>query len=189
LNSANYPNFLCPNCRAVADLEADVEEADSEWDDGLDEAIEASKKDSNADVHAQSGTDADGDSEMIDSAGLGTTRHEAGTDTNGQLPIDEDSIALESHNNQPSHPVGPAPPVPVPIATSTLTPPRPIPPRKSSPGRYELVPGQTVADGPMTPRNDAGPFVLDGGAGQSSTNRDRGSTISVTNPPQDDERA
>ena len=172
----------------MADLEADVEEADSEWDDGLDEAIEASKKESITDVHAQSGTDADGDSEMVDSGGLETTSHEAGTVANGQLPINEDSIALESHSIQTSHIAAPSTPVPVPIPSSTLTPPRPIPPRKSSPGRYELVPGQTVADGPMTPRNDAGPFVLDGGAGQASTNRDRGSTISLTNPPADDER-
>jgi hypothetical protein len=42
----------------------------------------------------------------------------------------------------------------------------PIPGRNVSPGtrRYELM-TNGVSEGPQTPRNDAGPFVLDGGAG------------------------
>jgi len=38
------------------------------------------------------------------------------------------------------------------------TPPRAIPPRG----------GHINGEGPMTPRNDAGPFVLDGGAGRTA---------------------
>lgn len=48
-------------------------------------------------------------------------------------------------------------------SSSSLAVPRPIPGRAGGGGgRYDLSPGgQDV----MTPRNDAGPFVLDGGAG------------------------
>ena len=165
-----------------------MEEADSEWEDGLDEAIEASKQESKSDAHANSGTDADGDMEMPDAVGSETISHEAEASTTAQLPIDNESIALEGQNNQASASGGPVAPVSVPSAT--LTPPRPIPARKTSPsGRYELGLGQIVADGPMTPRNDAGPFVLDGGAGQSSAGRERGSTVSLANPTTGDDRA
>ena len=37
LESTRYPNFLCPNCRAQADLDADVEEEDLEDFDEFDE--------------------------------------------------------------------------------------------------------------------------------------------------------
>ena len=54
---------------------------------------------------------------------------------------------------------------------SSATPPRNIPPRTNSNSRFELSPAVNggVNDGPMTPRNDAGPFVLDGSAGRTTT--------------------
>jgi hypothetical protein len=52
-------------------------------------------------------------------------------------------------------------------SASALAAPRPIPGRAGS--SYELHPGTPGVEGPMTPRNDAGPFVLDGGAGRSSS--------------------
>ncbi|EPE10984.1 ring finger protein [Ophiostoma piceae UAMH 11346] len=33
LDSPQYPSFICPNCRAAVDLEADVEDPPEEWDD------------------------------------------------------------------------------------------------------------------------------------------------------------
>jgi hypothetical protein len=65
-------------------------------------------------------------------------------------------------------------------SSSSLSTPRPIPSRpgtarsQSSPDatQYALTPGNAPgAEGPMTPRNDAGPFVLDGGAGQQRGSR------------------
>jgi hypothetical protein len=35
--------------------------------------------------------------------------------------------------------------------------------------RYELTPGTLMTEAVMTPRNDVGPFVLDGGADRNST--------------------
>jgi hypothetical protein len=68
-----------------------------------------------------------------------------------------------------------ASPVSKPEPSGAVTPARPIPVRGHP--RTELSPGRAPDGGPMTPRNDAGPFVLDGGAGRSRAN---GSTESTT---------
>ncbi|KAB2581375.1 E3 ubiquitin-protein ligase DMA1 [Lasiodiplodia theobromae] len=39
INGPTYPQFMCPNCRMVNDLEADVSEPE-DWDDDLDEVLE-----------------------------------------------------------------------------------------------------------------------------------------------------
>src|SRR4051794_13024936 len=51
LNGPSYPHFLCPNCRAVADLEADVDEPFEEWDDAgsdIANALEESRREAAA---------------------------------------------------------------------------------------------------------------------------------------------
>lgn len=190
MNGSNYPNFLCPNCRAVADLEAEVEEAESEWDEDLEEAIEASKNETQQNGHGNESTDADGDSEMMDAHPPGPSTI-AEPVTNGHTRVEKESTPSQ-HHDTPALRQGPSPstiPASV-ISTSATTPPRAIPGRNESPStRIELAPGQVVADGPMTPRNDAGPFVLDGGAGRSSTGRDRGDAVSLNHPSADEEEA
>ena len=55
---------------------------------------------------------------------------------------------------------------------SSAVPPRDIPtPASSGSGtrRYELTPGPLSTENVLTPRNDVGPFVLDGGADRGST--------------------
>jgi hypothetical protein len=156
LNGPNHPNFLCPNCRAVADLEADAEEADSEWEDE-EEAIEASKKDSDPKVvskpQGNDSRDADGDLVM------------------GDRPVEPSATPIPAAVAATDSAVvvnGTAPAVEV-QRTGNTTPARPIPVR-TGPSRSELSPGRAVDGGPMTPRNDAGPFVLDGGAGRPRVN-------------------
>lgn len=174
----------------MADLEAEVEEADSEWEDGLEEAIEASKIENKQNGHGNESTDADGDSEMIDAHREGPTTT-AEPIANGHIRAEKESTPNQ-HHNIPVLRGGPsssAIPASV-ISASAITPPRAIPGRNESPStRAELAPGQVVADGPMTPRNDAGPFVLDGGAGRSSTGRDRGDAVSLNHPSADEEEA
>ncbi|KAK3045010.1 hypothetical protein LTS18_014790, partial [Coniosporium uncinatum] len=68
LNGSTYPNFLCPNCRAVADLEADVDDQVDEWDDDeeLEEALEESKEDPGA--KTTNGLDVIGERQSFESA-------------------------------------------------------------------------------------------------------------------------
>jgi E3 ubiquitin-protein ligase DMA1/2 len=169
----------------VADLEAEVEDVESEWEDGLEEAIEASKSETKQNGHGNESTDADGDSEMIDThtPGPSTTAEPI---TNGHVRGERQSTPNE-HHDTPARRRGSsqsAIPASV-ISTTAITPPRAIPGRHESPStRIDLAPGQVVADGPMTPRNDAGPFVLDGGAGRS-----RDDAVSLNHPSADEEEA
>jgi hypothetical protein len=57
-------------------------------------------------------------------------------------------------------------------SASSAVPSRNIPTPSSGNGdgtrRYELTPGPIATENVMTPRNDVGPFVLDGGANRGS---------------------
>jgi len=110
-----------------------VEEADSEWEDYLQDAIEASLGKEipappapPAQAPPAIPVDTDGDHEMGD--------------------------AIENTT-------APNPAPTVPPAGSASTTARTIPARS-----ILVANGVTNREGPMTPRNDAGPFVLDGGA-------------------------
>lgn len=208
LNGQTWPNFLCPNCRAIADLEADVEEHD-DWDESIEieQAIAASKNDTTAgagrEVNGlQESTKADGShgseahginhpTERLpadmdaaasrrartsrtqhipqpngdsDALSLSRASHHDSSDDAAALVHAASSLSLNDHD--PQHPDV--------QSSSSLSTPRPIPQRPgtahsiSSPEttQYALTAGTALhAEGPMTPRNDAGPFVLDGGAG------------------------
>jgi E3 ubiquitin-protein ligase DMA1/2 len=210
LNGQTWPNFLCPNCRAVADLEADVEEYE-DWDESIEieQAIAASKNYATAgadrDVSGlQESTSADDghgngahsiqhsadhlspDMDPPTSRRARASRTQQQAQTNGDSdalslshPSDHDSSddagglvhatsGLSLNDGDPQHQDL--------QSSASLSTPRPIPPRpgtarsNSSPEttQYALTPGTALhAEGPMTPRNDAGPFVLDGGAGQA----------------------
>jgi hypothetical protein len=176
-----YPNLTCPNCRASHDLEADIEETESDWeaeDPDLQQAIEASKQDSNIAPNpgqANNSTPA---------------RPRVSLDHEGDSPMPDavsDSVLL-SRTASMAAPARPAPTAPPPDAGPNLstinyldgivssepaviapspTPPRNIPPRMQN-QRHDLAGvNGIVVDGPMTPRNDVGPFVLDGSAGRS----------------------
>jgi hypothetical protein len=170
LNGATWPNFLCPNCRAVADLDADVEDP-GEFEDWDEEPQTNGSSSANAQAAAE-------DRHVTPRASVaplnGTTAENGRTDLSDlQQAITNISIQQE------------AAAIPIP-----QTPFRPIEPMTASvtqavsidrgPDGYNglsplylashdgLAPGH-VHDGPMTPRNDAGPFVLDGSAGRAGS--------------------
>lgn len=231
LNGHTWPNFLCPNCRAVADLEADVEDIQEDWDDSeeIEEAIVASRKESTAGAE-QNGDKSKEQAEeqsapsvtrlpaslrftnalrrKLDRATEAHAQERTSSATSPSLPLPvlgqrslsdgDDAVFLNQQSEQDNSREGTPQPngseqptgaaerlslndstedVP---STSSLSTPRPIPPRpatarsQSSPEttQYALTPGNgPVTEGPMTPRNDAGPFVLDGGAGQQRARR------------------
>jgi hypothetical protein len=170
LTGATWPNFLCPNCRAVADLDADVEDP-GEFEDWDEEPQTNGSSSANAQAAAE-------DRHVTPRASVaplnGTTAENGRTDLSDlQQAITNISIQQE------------AAAIPIP-----QTPFRPIEPMTASvtqavsidrgPDGYNglsplylashdgLAPGH-VHDGPMTPRNDAGPFVLDGSAGRAGS--------------------
>jgi len=209
LNGHTWPNFLCPNCRAVADLEADVDEeqevdeADWEEEDGIAEAIEESRRsEEQARANAAAGSSRAGGT-AEEPEGLRTPRAMLPVDQNQQNGDEElSTLALhalsltETTTNNSEQRASDSEDSPTPgdeddhptqvdiedASTSANVPPRDIPTPSASASagasasghgsdirRHELTPGPLSTENVMTPRNDIGPFVLDGGANRQST--------------------
>jgi pSer/pThr/pTyr-binding forkhead associated (FHA) protein len=160
LNSPQYPIFVCPNCRAGADLEADVEDPAENWDQT--DAPEPSGDD--VSVHAPNGHDglSNGDSSA---AGQDMTIMPAETpDVNDGPEVDPMELTV----NIPPPAETPETRGNLPHAVS-----EPLPIRNVAPGAGRVsnnaagTPPGPTAEGPITPRNDAGPWVFDGRAGQA----------------------
>ncbi|KAL9096880.1 MAG: hypothetical protein Q9165_000844 [Trypethelium subeluteriae] len=184
LNDQVYPQFQCPNCRAMADLEADVDDPPSDFEEEWEEApAETQEKEAvtgamstvpeNPITHANGDTDEDGAS-VVEG------------DDHTALPSQLQNFSLRLDNNPIDS-----------ISDSTLRVPRvaPVPigsnpsisaglnGQLSPPGSatsFALTRAETAAsDGPMTPRNDAGPFILDGSAGRAERQTGIGNLESV----------
>ncbi|KAK4231473.1 hypothetical protein QBC38DRAFT_223533 [Podospora fimiseda] len=208
LSSPSYPIFICPNCRAAADLEAEVEDPE-DWeqldsDEGQNQegaslqpdsqagpaAPRRSKESVRSAVHApQRGTSQQPalpspaaaqqhqeDVVMVDSP-LQISRQVLVDIDTGFLNIDAnhpmfsgvDTLAINHPNAVTVHP--PSNSVNVPGASAANPIAIPSPTVNSDPGlagRNARTPSPTGApvtngqEGPITPRNDAGPWVFDG---------------------------
>lgn len=169
----------------MTDLEADVEDPGDfeEWDDDVAAA--------NGEALAN-GADLQEDRHVTPRAsGMPLVNAPDGAPTNGQISFADLEAAIsniniaDSLNGIANQPV-PAPTTPQrlisPAQSSSVTQPVSIniTGNNERSGLSPLFP--TVSDGltpertqdcPMTPRNDAGPFVLDGSAGRGSGNRTR----------------
>ncbi|OCL07719.1 hypothetical protein AOQ84DRAFT_294567 [Glonium stellatum] len=208
LNGPTWPNFLCPNCRAVADLEADVEEPNEyeEWDEELEKTAETS----NASEEAQAEDGAPQITPRASQLPLANPPSASGTRTaNGRISLSDLEAAvsvisiqdsandiasqptlLSQQHLQPSPQIAPqrnlapstpastpiAQPVPIMNSAATLSNNSGLFPGRSASNdssvQYSLSPDRAVApECPMTPRNDAGPFVFDGSAGRGSGRR------------------
>jgi hypothetical protein len=187
LNGPTWPNFLCPNCRAVADLEEDVEDTGEfeDWE-GEEEPVNGDSsaqtdpekadrhvtpRSSKVSVHGNgNGNDSDGGSGGVGLTGL--EQQITNIDINGTDPL----------NGVAGHDIPQTPDRHLTPPTSSITQPVTINVLGANEftGLSPLYPAvndgltpDRVADGPMTPRNDAGPFVLDGSAGRAAGNRMR----------------
>jgi hypothetical protein len=177
LNGPTYPNFLCPNCRAVTDLEADVDDPVDfeEWEE---EVVQE-----NGEVKTN-GASSGEDRHITPKAstnGLNTLSGEEWARNShisfGDLETAISNITMSDAATQISNEstVDPSTPQrsPAPFASSSITQPvsinviaanesvglTPLQNRSSS---SEGLSPNGAPEGPMTPRNDAGPFVLDG---------------------------
>ncbi|KYK61841.1 FHA domain containing protein [Drechmeria coniospora] len=149
LSSPQYPIFFCPNCRASADLEADVDEPDGEWQQ-LDEEL--------------CGDDREAADQDQPPHGLPASTSTPAADLTVQ---DADGMDVTVNVAALDGPSGPATNLP-----HAATEPLPI--RNPSSGarrvddlRENRSPSPVInGEGPITPRNNAGPWVFDGSAGQ-----------------------
>ncbi|KAK5115866.1 hypothetical protein LTR85_009460 [Meristemomyces frigidus] len=197
VHGPGYPNFLCPNCRFVADLEADVEPPEEDEEEDAERYEEAGLQGYEGEGALNGSSDEgderrihDGDDEADDGDEEGQHQHMPGASRNGNLTDEEltdllSQTSLQASRHSSSNNLSPGDGNP--FGSSALS--RPVTIAQSSShqrtpssdllGARSTTPTSTsqfalaagiMADGPMTPRNDAGPFVFDGSGG----NRERG---------------
>lgn len=195
-----YPCFLCPNCRAVADLDRDIEEdeiTDEMWEmvpdhDGADHHDHAEVQSQDTTTAATAGTV--GASEPT----TALTAVTAAADTSNRITVTTTTTTTTTATpSQNTRATLPAPPPPRPTvgtsnaqssAAATVTQPIATPPSQTGSWRHRRRPdmsysnadhdstntedsgnssaGEMNNEGPMTPMNDAGPFLLDGNDGR-----------------------
>ncbi|XP_014554043.1 hypothetical protein COCVIDRAFT_106149 [Bipolaris victoriae FI3] len=176
LNGPTWPNFLCPNCRAVADLEEDVE------DMGEFEDWEGDEEVANGDTTTNANTE-QADRHVTPRASVAPMNSSSSnfdlSDLRQQITnMDINGTESANGNTHPSSPETPDRQITPPSSSATA----PVSINVSGANQYAgltplhhtatdgLAPDR-VHDGPMTPRNDIGPFVLDGSAGRAAGNR------------------
>ena len=187
LTSGSYPIFICPNCRAAADLEAEVEDPE-EWEQlDSDEGGAAGQQgallqpppaDTNspnnnsnnsttpsaprrsresvrsarflAGQHPQSQpTDVPDVTMLLDPPP--PAREDSPAQLDGAGTLADSAAAVLSHTTSN--------PMPIPSATQRILPDGRRETRTPSPTGAPVTNGP---EGPITPRNDAGPWVFDG---------------------------
>jgi E3 ubiquitin-protein ligase DMA1/2 len=160
LHGPSWPIFTCPNCRASADLDADVDDPPEEWQQ-LPEGIMEGKAEGEAaqekNIPLSSGSHLNSDSHGHDNHG-----------DPGDITMHFDNIpSLQTPAGRSRHPA--SDPVPIPNASQRRTP---------SPARNGLSNGH---EGLITPRNDAGPWVFDGNPARVSQESARRSAMGSLN--------
>jgi len=162
-----YPTFLCPNCRAIADLEREIEEDEFReelWEVPSPEFLDPPAQNQS---HSESPTGAVGAAEATTATAAITSGDAvisgpsgSGTTTNTPLAAPR-AVAAATPNSSEAPPAETVPPV------GPQTPP--LQPTFQWPSRRPVdeedasdSSGDTGHEGPMTPMNDVGPFVLHG---------------------------
>ncbi|KAL6885276.1 hypothetical protein HDV57DRAFT_421090 [Trichoderma longibrachiatum] len=149
LTSPQYPIFICPNCRAGADLEADVEDAGEEWQN-IDELTAPSDAAPPAVVETLA-------PEIVPPL-------PSPTEDTPEATVQETDAMDVTVNFAASG---------CPTAPHATSDPLPIRSRSSGAGRASHLrengtpsPPGNGTEGLITPRNNAGPWVFDGTAGR-----------------------
>ncbi|KAL8930633.1 MAG: hypothetical protein Q9208_000504 [Pyrenodesmia sp. 3 TL-2023] len=220
-----FPSFLCPNCRAVADLEADVDDPGA-MDDWVDEEASIASAADEKETRASSEPSREGAQQELDQEDgrLATMTSRQLAVRNGldpdcaeytgvdAPPPSRAAISPDSDQGQTSHslpsllsrrnarritPPSRHEPLPATAEEQSMTVPlsqdallRPVTPTRSFLGDHSLfhrdvmmgdaiTPGSEL--GPMTPTNNAGPFVFDGSAGRDAGRGPAGTTIDGSN--------
>lgn len=188
----SWPQFLCPNCRAVTDLEADIEDPeDANWEDanGTESSPEMGAIDDTNDIIPEQ-------EEMVTSGEEDGLSHT----TSRLLSIRDDSHLTPSvtASSDPTNGANTALGLLTRRGARRILPPfshagdrsaskstsgavqflRPITPTQplleiddfNESALRTPTTEMLIHDGPMTPTNNAGPFVFDGSAGRRANN-------------------
>jgi E3 ubiquitin-protein ligase DMA1/2 len=207
-----HPSFTCPNCRAVADLEADVdvpEDSTEMWDEEeeVEEHVDNHSTDQNCDTEMPDGVQEDAPSRTTSTAGSTLARSEEP----GQVPAedrprspsnsedaeqnDTDGVRLNAtaanliSRRQASNVSLPRAGTGAVTAIDMPAPSTPANAQHTSASNMEdrLVSTprsteQITNDGLLTPTNNAGPFVFDGSAGRSTGRRLTATVENIEDP-------
>ncbi|KAI9730981.1 MAG: hypothetical protein M1834_005442 [Cirrosporium novae-zelandiae] len=221
-DDSKYPNFLCPNCRAVADLEADVDVPEEEEDIWEKYELEANREE---EIHITPTESSHSSVEPSTSVTATPTVQPAPSQSDGRddtvlitlaenVSLEQNSSASQDSNETPtpisqsslfarrqaaqagnsSHVNGTATVGSIdvrtssaPISNSIAEPTTELEAsssndvlRSTTPVSNDVVP----PDAPMTPTNDAGPFVIDGSAGRASGERIAANIAAVSGSPE-----
>jgi hypothetical protein len=212
INGPHWPHFICPNCRSVADLEAELYDpyVDGEWEEveALDVGVPDPPTDSAEPAQAARDTRQQQNSSEATHVPLDTSEADPDQDPSGPSDGEIAEASDDSETSQGVHNAteglgylnmeespsssGSADSQPEQISNSTVAPVdiigrKPVAgsssqlqqpatrserdlARTPSPDGLpsSLTDALTGPEGPMTPRNDAGPFVFDGSAGRAS---------------------
>lgn len=182
---SSYPQFTCPNCRAVTDLEAELEVEDGEeWEQPVESARPAGNtaatmtQPANPLQNQQDTVHVGGAAAAYDDAGdvdLTNIQFEGNADQTTTPPQTTTSGLLSRRQTSNSSTAAAMTSVngieiPRSATTAQLAPVSSDTPgtlRTATPTSADIIGGE----GPLTPRNDAGPFVFDGSAGRASGRR------------------
>ncbi|KIX08740.1 uncharacterized protein Z518_03397 [Rhinocladiella mackenziei CBS 650.93] len=199
--NSTYPQFQCPNCRAYSDLTADVDIAQSDIDEWMENTDDQENQTTHPNVDTSNQTNSTADAEtngqvtgepaIVDSDAANDTEAERTTVTTDPIPehppVTISNPIEASSDDSPSL---------TPLRTSGLlarrqaaNPASPelrtmngnlgIPDQPDEDGMHAHLEHQRTrtqtpdaeqviaGEGPLTPRNNAGPFVFDGSAGRS----------------------
>ncbi|OTB17992.1 hypothetical protein K445DRAFT_56487 [Daldinia sp. EC12] len=172
LNGPSWPIFICPNCRATADLDAEVDEPSDEWQQ-LDSGIDDVQEDKSTPPASQP------NDEVVPLVTSRTNVAENPQESSREGDAGDVTMHVDAAAVQPAllrHAV--TEPVPIPNATPRVSNgDRSTTNRTPSPNSNPLGTGN---EGPITPRNDAGPWVFDGNparVSQESTRRNGMSSL------------
>lgn len=177
LTSASYPIFICPNCRAAADLEAEVEDPE-EWEqlDSDEGAIAAQEgallQPPSADPNNTPSAPRRSRESVRSARLLAAQQQQSQPAEVPDVTMLLDPSPPPEREDSPAQFDGAATLANPGVLSHTMSTPMPIPSaaqRILPDGRRETrTPSPTGApvtngpEGPITPRNDAGPWVFDG---------------------------
>lgn len=193
MNGPTWPQFLCPNCRAISDLEAEVDEPEDledwmkfgETEDQVANGVPREEEDSTNNHETLDNTIGHATVPIINqdqhiSQLISTLNLENVTDEDiAQAIIAQTTANLlarrtDSNNEVVPLDIGPRAAATEAESTRSLHDQSRHGQRATTPiSSSRLEPGNIIlsGEGPMTPRNDAGPFVFDGSAGRGSSRR------------------
>jgi E3 ubiquitin-protein ligase DMA1/2 len=190
LMGSSYPQFTCPNCRAVTDLEAEFDVEDGEeWEHPVEEPSKAagntaadvappvsSPQNQHDTVHVGGAAQAYDETGDVDLTNIQFEGNADQTTTTPQIVTNGLLSRRQTSNTAASSAITPVNGIEIPRSGNTaplaqvvsndtlgtLNTPGTL--RTATPTSADIIGGE----GPLTPRNNAGPFVFDGSAGRGS---------------------